>query len=213
MGAFGTTCIGQAIVLYYSQFHQIKALAMGDKMGLFDDSNSVSPPRAPSKVNAIGFRAEARAMNWAIVTREGGSLILIKADTQDLPTTFDEAKGLEWCRKRLHQIVDQHRPAVAGVRYPEPSAMKSNVKSTNERIRMEGVILESLASKGISIVTGALTTIKSILGSESAKAYLKRDDLRGLNWKGLPANRKEAIMVAVAALEKEEKRGAHGNQE
>lgn len=184
-------------------------------MDLFDGLEPASPLEigsVPENIKAIGFRAEAKAINWAVVTRAGDSLVLIKTETQKLPATFDEARGLEWCRKRLHQIVDEHHPIVAGVRYPEPSAPKANVTATNERIRIEGIILESLASKGVDVITGALRTIGSIMGSESAKAYLKRDDLRGLQWKGIPEYRKEAIMVAVAALAHKRTGDAHGSK-
>jgi len=181
-------------------------------MGLFDEIES-TPASLPKKDNikAIGFRAEADCVNWAVVTRTDGHLVLIKSDTVRFPNTYDEAHRLEWFRKRLHMTLDDHQPAIGGVRYPEPSAPKSNVTSTNERIRVEGIILEALASKGVKSMTGALKTISSEMGSKSAKSYLTNDTLRGLDWKGKPKNTREAIMVAVAAMEHAEKRSSHGN--
>jgi len=69
-----------------------------------------------------------------------------------------------------------------------------------ERCRVEGVVIESLSSRGIELVIGPLATVSSGLGTKAAKQYLQRDDLRGLDWRKHRGNRREAILIAVSVL-------------
>lgn len=164
---------------------------------------------------AIGFRAESSSCNWAVVTRRDGQLLLIANDTIVMPRDYDEAQSLAWYRKRLTQSLDEYTPDIGGVRYPEPSARKPrHVTGAQARLRLEGVTLETLAARNTPVITGALSTISSEIGSKSAKKYLSQSDVRGIDLDGIPTNRREAIIVAIAAMEHAEKKGLrHGNQE
>jgi hypothetical protein len=169
---------------------------------------------SPDGIVAIGFRAESAEFNWGVVTRRDGKLTLIAADTQAIPKGYEEAHGLVWCRKRLYQIIEQYAPVIGGIRYPEAIAKKKHVTGSNARLRIEGVILEALASKGVTVITGTLKEIGSEMGSDSPKAYLGRSEVRGMDWSGHTLYRREAIIVAVAALEHAQQRKVrHGNQE
>lgn len=63
--------------------------------------------------------------------------------------------------------------------------------------------MEVVNSVKLPVTACALKTISSKLGSQSAKKYLESDDLRGLDWSGVPKNSREAILVAAAALGEE----------
>lgn len=163
-------------------------------------------PKGAGPIVAIGFRAESDSVNWGVVTRRDGALLLVAADTVSIPRIYDEAAGLWFLYKRIDQLMDEYAPRIGGVRYPEPSARKArHVLGANARLRVEGVVLALLASRTIPAVTGALTTIGSEMGSRSPKAYLGRSEVRGMDWSGHPTNRREAIIVAIAALEHAEK--------
>ena len=67
------------------------------------------------------------------------------------------------------------------------------------RLRIEGVLLQTLDSCGLKATIGALATISGKLGTQ-AKEYIESGELRGLDLSGLPSYAKEAVLVAVAAL-------------
>ena len=155
-------------------------------------------------MRAIGFRAEADAVNFAVVEGTIGAPTLVAHQKISAPKTFDEPASLAWYRDRIRTMIEQYKPEKAAVRYPEPNARAGHSTSTHRRIRIEGVILEASHSEKIVIVTGSLVTMASRLGTESAKtakAYIATDDLRGLDWTELKDNSREAVLAAVSALE------------
>jgi hypothetical protein len=68
---------------------------------------------------------------------------------------------------------------------------------------VEGVLLEAAASRQLVIATGALATIAKGLGTTTteAKASLSAEEFRGVDLKRVPAPRREAILVAISALQ------------
>lgn len=121
-------------------------------------------------------------------------------DKADAPASYDEPAALSWFRTRVLFLIDTYAPVAAGVRFPEPSARGGNKDSAKQRSRVEGVLLEAVNSRGLSITSGALTTIASRLGTKKAKKYIDEAELRGLDLSKLPPHRREAVLVAVAAL-------------
>jgi Holliday junction resolvasome RuvABC endonuclease subunit len=148
----------------------------------------------------IGFRAEPSALNWAIVEGTQKSPALIAADTLKAPISFDDAASLAWFHDQTLHLFNQYSPTAAAIRYPEMMPERSNQASANKRCRVEGVVMEAVQSKGISVSTGALGTISKNLGTKGAKRYLGQNEWRGLNWAEYSKNRREAILVAVSVL-------------
>lgn len=88
------------------------------------------------------------------------------------------------------------------MRFPELFGRRGGATaSLDARIRVEGVILEALATAGIPVWAGAMKTISSHMGSAKAKEYLDRDEVRELAWPTKNPNGKEALLVAISALE------------
>jgi hypothetical protein len=87
------------------------------------------------------------------------------------------------------------------VRFPEPKGRATHGDAARRRSRIEGVILEAAASAGRVVVTGAFVTISARLKAKSAKSFLDEENLRGLDWSTRNVHSREAILVAVAALE------------
>lgn len=154
-------------------------------------------------MTAIGFRAEPKAIQWSVVSGTKGEPLIIADGNLAAPKTYSEAAALSWYRNQVLLLVDQYQPISGAVRYAE-LVSRNNTASTQTRLRIEGVILEALDSKGIiHVVTGALNTLSaSIGGSKQAKKYLAGNEFRGVNWSERSSNRKEAILAATAALEK-----------
>lgn len=150
---------------------------------------------------AIGFRVEPTAVHWALINNDSEQLILEEHATIKAPKGDDEGSILTWFRGRILNLVEQHAPNAVGIKYMEQVAKGGGGDSGRARARLEGVILQALHERGLRVFTGAYKAVSGQLGSRSAKTYLKADDVRGLDWSGVPDKRREAILVAMAALE------------
>jgi hypothetical protein len=153
---------------------------------------------------AIGFRAEKDAVNWAVVERDGEIYRVIEDGRFAAPKSYEESVGLAWYRERIQSLVHQHGATKAAIRYAEtylPRIRKSVLESLFKRARLEGVLIEALASKGVPVGTGAMQQIASRLGSKSAKHYVAGGEFRGLDLSDKSDNLKEAIIVAASMLE------------
>jgi hypothetical protein len=148
---------------------------------------------------ALGFRAEARQVYWAVVEGTRRAPILVDHGKFAAPVDLDEAPSLSWYSSRVRHIVETHRPGVVAVRFPESIALGSNKESARRRLRIEGVLLQTGDSCGLQVMTGALAAISGKLGSQ-AKKYVDADEFRGIDLSAIPAPAREAILVAVAAL-------------
>jgi hypothetical protein len=149
---------------------------------------------------ALGLRIEPHRLHWAIVSGSADAPVLEAHDHAIAPVAYSEARKLAWYRDRVSHIIQQFTPVIAAVRYAEVFGRTRVRESDSVRARIEGVVMEAAISHGLRVLTGALNTIASKLETNTAKKYLEQDDLRGLDWRGLPTNRKEAILVAAAAL-------------
>jgi hypothetical protein len=148
---------------------------------------------------ALGFRAEARHVYWAVVEGTRHDPILIEHGKAAAPVDLDEAPALSWYASRVRLIVETHKPIMAAVRFPESFALGTNKESARRRLRIEGVLLQAIDSCGLKVITGALAMISGKLGSQ-AKKYVESGEVRGLDLSGLPAPAREAVLVAIAAL-------------
>ena len=148
----------------------------------------------------LGFRAEPACIHWALVSGSIDVPVLENHDNASAPLNQTEAQQLTWYRDRVLLLIDTHRPRKVAVRFAESFRPGGAKTDSGRRSRIEGVILEAANSVKLPVVTGALKTISSKLGSQSAKKYLESDDLRGLDWSGISKNSREAILVAVAGL-------------
>jgi hypothetical protein len=148
---------------------------------------------------ALGLRAEPKQIHWAIVEGTRRAPVLIAYDNAAAPVNLEEGPALSWYTNRIKLIIDKYRPAVAMVRTAESVARGGNKDGPRRRLRIEGVLLQTVDSCGLKVGIGALATISGKLGSQ-AKKYIDSGELRGLDLSKLPVPSKEAILVAVAAL-------------
>jgi hypothetical protein len=153
---------------------------------------------------AIGFRVEPAAVHWAIVTmKPGEEPILEQAETIKAPKDSEEGAALSWFRGRVSNLLEQHKPGSAAIKYAEQIAPGRRGDAARKRARLEGVLLQLCDESRITPFTGAYKAVSGRLQTTSAKNYLKQDNVRGINWTGHPLVRREAILVALAALEGE----------
>lgn len=150
---------------------------------------------------ALGFRAEANKIHWAVVEGTSASPIHVAHDSASAPVNLDEAPSLTWYCGRVKHLIETYKPGAAMVRSVEPTARGSKKEGARRRLRIEGVLLQTIDSCGVNSAIGALATISGKLGAP-AKSYIDSGELRGLDLSELPLPLKEAVLVAVAALPK-----------
>jgi Holliday junction resolvasome RuvABC endonuclease subunit len=153
-------------------------------------------------MRAIGFRAEAATIHWAVVEGTSDEPVLVEhGNIAAAAALGDESRCLSHLRDRVLETIESFGPDVAAVRYPEV-VRKSNSVSGDARIRVEGVILEACASQNLKTFTGMSKSMSARLGTKTVKGYLTSDNVRGLQWPMKKQNCRESIMVAISALEK-----------
>jgi hypothetical protein len=148
---------------------------------------------------ALGFRSEAKQIHWAVVEGTREAPILLAHDSAAAPVNLDEAPALSWYGTRAKYIVDTFQPAVATIRTAESVAPGSKKEGARRRLRIEGVLLQTMDSCGLRVTIGALAMISGKLGSQ-AKKYVESGNFRGLDLTKVQKPCREAILVAVAAL-------------
>jgi hypothetical protein len=100
---------------------------------------------------ALGFRAEAQKLYWAVVEGTKTAPILVAHDSAAAPVNLAEASALSWYRDRVKHIVEAYKPNVAMVRSAEPTARGSRREGPWLRARIEGVLLQTIDSFGLKV--------------------------------------------------------------
>lgn len=149
----------------------------------------------------LGIRAVPDGFYWAVVEGDRAAPILVASDKALFPASYAEPASLSWCRDRLHHLIDSYDPGCVAIRLPEAYARAASTDSARRRNRAEGVLIEGANAKALRVHMAAMATMSKNLGVKSAKLLLSDKSLRGLEWSGRNDNVKEAIMVAVCALE------------
>jgi hypothetical protein len=153
---------------------------------------------------AIGFRTEPRTVHWATVSvgeGEGGEPVLEDHGAVTAPRDFSEGAALTWFRGRIRNLLEEQAVHAAGFKYAEPVARGAQADSARARARLEGVLLQLMDESALPVFAGAFRALSGQLKSKSAKAYIAGNDMRGLDVSALSKLRKEALLVALAALE------------
>jgi hypothetical protein len=148
---------------------------------------------------ALGLRAEPKQIHWAILEGTRRNPVVVAHDSAAAPVILDEGPALSWYTNRIKLIVEKYKPGIAMIRTAESIARGGNKDGPRRRMRIEGVLLQTIDSCGLKVSIGALATISGRLGSQ-AKKYIESGEFRGLDLSKIPLPAKEAILVAVAAL-------------
>ena len=153
---------------------------------------------------SIGFRVDPTAIHYAVVEGTPEDPVLLDDGRYPAPKTYDEAKALSWYRQRTINLLETHKPDASAIKFMENVAGRGRAPritdSLRRRHRIEGVVLQLLDETRVSTLTGPFATVAASLGTRSAKAYLDKEELRGIDWRRKSTNVKEAVLAAVAAL-------------
>ncbi|MBD2078324.1 hypothetical protein [Leptolyngbya sp. FACHB-17] len=160
---------------------------------------------AQKQTKAIGFRVEKDAIYWSVVAGTKNEPILLAYRKMKAPAIYadEEAARLGWFRGQVSDIINEHKPKSAMIRYPETNSPGGVTNSTRERLRLEGVVLQLLYEQRVKTLTGPLVTIASSIKLElkSVKKEMTTEDFRGLDLSKYTGIARESIIAAVAALE------------
>jgi hypothetical protein len=157
-------------------------------------------------MRAIGFRVEPKAIHYAVVEGSVDEPIVVSTDKFSAPKTYSEGAKLVWYRKRILSELEEHEVERVGIRFPEAGSKGAGTSSAMWRLRIEGVTMEAVASMSLPIcAAGGVQHIRAKLGSShSPKDYMSGlVELRGIQLSDYRQNIREAILIAVAALEGE----------
>lgn len=147
------------------------------------------------------MRVDPKETAWALVSGTAAEPILEAHDKLVPPKVLStEPERLLWYWDQLALLIKDRRPKVLAVRYAEDFGVRGKREPDRIRARIEGVVMASAAQLGVKVFTGALKDIASAMGTKASKKYLEQDDLRGLDWSEFDDKRREAVLVATAAL-------------
>lgn len=150
---------------------------------------------------ALGLRVDPKETAWVLVSGSASAPVLEDHDKLVPPKVLKtEGERLVWYWDRAALLVTECKPAILAVRYAETFGVQGGRESDRARARIEGIIMTSAAKLGVKLFTGAFKDIGTALGTKAPKKYLDEGDLRGLDWSKLDSKRREAVLVATAAL-------------
>lgn len=150
---------------------------------------------------ALGLRVDPKETAWALVSGTAAEPILEAHDKLVPPKVLSaEPERLLWYWDQAALLIKDLRPKVLAIRYAEDFGVRGKREPDRIRARIEGVMMTAATQLGVKVFTGALKSIASAMGSKASKKYLDEGDLRGLDWSELDDKRREAVLVATAAL-------------
>jgi hypothetical protein len=151
-------------------------------------------------MKAIGFRAEPNQVHFAVI--DSATPTECTTDRLRIGGGKATAEELALLRTAIVNVIEMYKPDVACVRTSDTPQSLRYVQSSFERARIEGVIMEASASKGVKTIAGPAVTIKAGMKTKTPlKAYAELDEVRGidLSRRKNPALR-EAVYAALAGL-------------
>ena len=160
------------------------------------------------KEKAIGFRVTPSEIFYSIVVNQKDEYEFISISSLKIPVAIDEPKKLSFIRNTVSTILLQYNIDYAGIKLTEGNA-RSGVKNNSIfRYKVEGVLKELLSNSVTkNCVLGLSTNIAAILNIQKGKpaemldSILDTANLKTDVEKKISIGHKEAILVALAALE------------
>ena len=148
----------------------------------------------------MGIRCSPTEATYAICKSSSNSIELVQLDVICTPKYLDESERLRYVRNVMMDILNQHSVEKSVVRIIENNARRTIA----ERVRMEGVIIEAIASSGVRVYsTFVISQIGSRLGipSNEVLSYIsgatQYDSIE--EWATYTNLEREAILAALSS--------------
>ena len=157
---------------------------------------------------AIGFRVSPHEIFYAIVENKDKTYDFISISSLKIPVTLGDPQQLSFIRNTILTILLQYNIEYAGIKLLEGNARSSINNGLIFRCNIEGVLKELLANgRTINCFLGLTTNISAILNIKKAKpvemieTIVNTEGMVTDSDKKVTTEHKEAILVAIAALE------------
>jgi hypothetical protein len=155
--------------------------------------------KASADMRTIGFRVSPAYVNYAVLDMTDATVVT--RDRINIPKALQTPEALKFVRSTVLDVLREYKITKAGIRIAERTQHGPSI----ERIQIEGVVQEALASSTV------LAYFAGQIASISAKANIERADFKRFvsgeknyadvgNWDELSAEEREAILTAIGAL-------------
>ena len=160
-------------------------------------------------MNAIGFRVSPSEVYYSIVQNNEDQYRILSISSLRIPASSEISDKLSHIRKTISTMISEYAISKAGIKRIEGNARSSINDSIILRLYVEGVIIELFTNSTIqNHLLGVTTNIANILDIDKAKPCEMIDSVLDISknksdtGRALKNEHKEAILVAIAALEK-----------
>ena len=159
-------------------------------------------------MNAIGFRVSPTEIYYSIVRENEEQNEILSISSLKIPVSIGVSEQLSYIRKTFETIISQYDVSFAGIKLIEGNARTSINNNLIFRFNVEGVLIELFTNSTVKRhFLGIASNIASVLNIDKKKPHEMLDDIVDLTGvvsdtgKKLVDEQKEAIVVALAALE------------
>jgi hypothetical protein len=149
-------------------------------------------------MRTIGIRVSPSSVTYVIYDAQAKSILTV--DKINVPKALSVPDSLKFVRSNVLDIIREYEIDKAGIRISETTVHRQSI----ERIQLEGVIQEALASSSVSkYYCGQISSISARAGIARAdfKKYIA-DELvfdRIPGWTRHSVEEKEAMLTAIGA--------------
>jgi len=149
-------------------------------------------------MRAIGIRVAPRAVTYVIY--DWAVKEVISVDRVNVPKALEVPEALKYVRNTILDVIREYNIERAGIRIIENVAKRPS----HERIQLEGVIQEAIASSTVSdYYCGQIASISARVGIPRVdfRKYIEGDLVFEAveNWAGHTSEEKEAMLTAIGA--------------
>ncbi|MGF7050105.1 hypothetical protein J2T13_004628 [Paenibacillus sp. DS2015] len=154
-------------------------------------------------MRSIGIRVASNEIFYAVFEGNPSEPKLFFYNKLTIPKSYKDGQALSWIRENFLNILKEYQIKSMFIRTMELRS-QTKKKAIMDRSKIEGVLCEVGYTSGAKTRDGALTTITSLMVTQtkkSAKGYMELDEFRGVEeWTNLNDKYREASLAGVAAL-------------
>jgi hypothetical protein len=144
-------------------------------------------------MSALGLRCHNDAIAYVVLDGSRATPRVIDHGRTRMPRS-DRGEQLIWLRQEVHEMLDRFAPTHVAFKAAENVA-----RPDSARAEAEGVLQEAVHARGLTALRRIKSQMRADLGFERPARYIN-EALVGTGLEGLPANRHEAALVALAGL-------------
>ena len=146
-----------------------------------------------------GFRCSTSDFSYVILNGKRSFPEMIDHGVRKKPRDYSHPEFLKWARERIHEILCEYEISALGYKRAE-----TNRRPEEERLHLEGILIECACSLGIPTITNKLKSqIKKDLGFQREARYVSQIISSGPLSQDLNSpNLQEAALIALCLLER-----------